>query len=84
MLRVSRACLDLFCAPPNSCPDRTGAYTVDGKLASAIDPNSDDALWAAKTGEDAASALVGAPQPAGDDRWVLTDLAGRVVVVPEG
>ena len=57
------------------------AYVVDGKAAAGIDPNRKDPLWAAKTGEDAGSTLVGAPQPAGDHRWVVTDLAGRVVLL---
>jgi hypothetical protein len=56
-------------------------YAVDGKAAAAIDPNAEEALWAARTADDAAGMLVGAPQPAGEDRWVLTDLAGRVVVI---
>jgi outer membrane protein assembly factor BamB len=58
-------------------------YAVAGKVAAAVGPDPDrkDALWAARTGEDATSALVGAPQPAGANRWVITDLAGRVVVL---
>jgi outer membrane protein assembly factor BamB len=56
-------------------------YAIDGKLVVAIDPTGPAKLWQAQTGEDAMSVLVGAPQPTGDDRWVLTDLAGRVVVI---
>lgn len=56
-------------------------YAVDGKTAVGIDPSAADALWKANTGEDAAAVLVGTPQPAGDDRWLLTDLAGRVVLI---
>ncbi|MBN9122669.1 MAG: hypothetical protein J0I06_26570, partial [Planctomycetes bacterium] len=55
-------------------------YAVDGKTAVALDPDARDALWT-RSVDDAAGALVGAPQPAGDDRWVLTDLTGRVVVL---
>ena len=57
------------------------AYVVDGRAAAAVNPDREDPLWAARTGEDAAGAIVGAPQPAGDNRWVVTDLAGRVVVL---
>ncbi len=57
------------------------AYTVDGRSAVAIDPDKKDALWAVRTGDDATGTLVGAPQPAGDNRWVITDLTGRVLVL---
>lgn len=56
-------------------------YAVDGKVAVGIDPNAADALWAKSTAEDASAVQVGTPQPAGDDRWLLTDLAGRVVLI---
>ena len=57
------------------------AYVVDGKAVAAINPDREDPLWATPTGEDVASAIVGAPQPAGDNRWVVSDLAGRVMVL---
>jgi len=56
-------------------------YAVDGKAVAAIDPDREDPLWAVPLGEDAANAAVGTPQPAGDNRWVVTDLAGRVLVL---
>jgi hypothetical protein len=56
-------------------------YTVDGKAAVAIDPERDVALWTAHTGDDITNTLVGAPQPAGENRWVITDLSGRVLVL---
>ncbi len=63
-------------------PARMGvAYVVDGKAAVAISPEREDALWAARTGDDVSGTLVGLPQPTGDNRWVLTDLAGRVVLL---
>lgn len=54
---------------------------VDGKAAAAISPDRDEALWAARTGEEASNVIVGAPQPAGANRWVITDLAGRVLLL---
>ncbi len=57
------------------------AYTIDGKAVAAVNPGADEPLWVARTGEDVGAALVGAPQPAGEDRWLLTDLAGRVVLI---
>jgi len=57
------------------------AFIVDGKVAAAINPESEDPVWATRTGEDASSVIVGTPQPAGANRWVITDLAGRVLLV---
>jgi hypothetical protein len=57
------------------------AYVVDGKTTAAIGPDHEDALWAKTTSEDASRAIVGTPQPAGANRWVVTDLAGRVMVI---
>ncbi len=56
------------------------AYVVDGKLVVGVDADAADALWVAKTGEDASAVLVGTPQSTGDG-WLLTDLAGRVLLV---
>jgi hypothetical protein len=68
-------------AQPAGAGRVVAAYTVDGKFAAAIDPDGEDPLWAIRTGTDPASILVGSPQPAGANRWILTDLAGRVVLV---
>lgn len=57
------------------------AYIVDGKVAAAVDPNREDPLWAVPTGQDTSAIIQGAPQAAGANRWVVTDLAGRVVVL---
>lgn len=57
------------------------AFVVDGKVAAAINPESEDPVWATRTGEDASSVIVGTPQPAGANRWVITDLAGRVLLI---
>jgi outer membrane protein assembly factor BamB len=63
-------------------PTRTVvAYVVDGKAVAAISPEREDALWAVKTGDGANAVIVGAPQPAGANRWVVTDLAGRVLLL---
>lgn len=71
-------------AAPAAQPGAAGlvvVYAVDGKVAVALDPGADAALWSARTADDAGGALVGAPQPGGENRWVLTDLAGRVAVI---
>jgi outer membrane protein assembly factor BamB len=70
-----------FAAQASSPGRTTAVYAVDGKSAAAVDPEKEDAIWSARTGEDATSTLVGAPQPAGANRWVITDLAGRVLVL---
>ncbi|MDY3562057.1 PQQ-binding-like beta-propeller repeat protein [Gemmata sp. JC673] len=57
------------------------AYVVDGKAVGAIDPDRDEPLWTVPLSEDASGTPVGDPQPAGANRWVVTDLAGRVRVL---
>jgi hypothetical protein len=65
-----------------AAPGRASAvYTIDGTFAAAIDPDGENPLWVTRTGADAAGALVGPPQPAGDNRWAVTDLAGRVLIL---
>ncbi len=56
-------------------------YVVDGKTVAAISPEREKPLWAMRTGEDANAVIVGAPQPAGANRWVVTDLDGRVLLL---
>jgi outer membrane protein assembly factor BamB len=56
------------------------AYTVDDKYVVSLDPNKEVSLWSAPIGEETEAILVGAPQPAGDGRWLATDLTGRVLV----
>jgi hypothetical protein len=70
-----------FTAQPAGPGSLGVAFVADGKAAAAVDPNREDPLWAVRTGEDAGATIVGAPQPAGANRWVVTDLAGRVVVL---
>jgi hypothetical protein len=62
---------------------RIVAYVADGKAAIGINPDREEPLWAARTakGDDVSSQIVGSAQPAGDNRWVITDLSGRVVLV---
>lgn len=57
------------------------AYVVDGKAAAVIDPDREEPLWAVPISEEAGITAVGAPQPAGANRWVVTDLAGRVLLL---
>jgi hypothetical protein len=62
-------------------PTRTVVvYVVDGKAVAAISPEREEPLWATRAGEDAGGTVVGAPQPAGANRWVVTDLDGRVLL----
>ncbi len=70
-----------FAAQPLDATRAAVAYTVDGKSAVAIDPNREEPLWAVRTSDDASVTVVGVPQPAGDNRWVVTDLAGRVLLI---
>jgi len=53
-------------------------FTVDQKRLVCINADQDDLRWAAGNWED--SRVVGLPQPVGADRWLLTDLAGRVAI----
>jgi hypothetical protein len=56
------------------------AYSVANRFLVCVDPDRDAPLWAVRTGEEAETAIVGAPQAAAGGRWVATDLAGRLVV----
>ncbi|HEY1190602.1 MAG TPA: PQQ-binding-like beta-propeller repeat protein, partial [Gemmata sp.] len=56
------------------------AYVVDGRAVGALDPDHEEPLWVAPTGDDASATVVGAPHPAGEGRWVATDLVGRVML----
>ncbi len=56
-------------------------HVIDGKWAVALNPDNEDVLWTAHTSDDANSAIMGAPQPAGENRWIVTDLAGRIVLI---
>jgi hypothetical protein len=55
-------------------------YSVANRFLVCVDPDRDAPRWAIRMGEEAESAIVGAPQAAAGGRWVATDLAGRVVV----
>ncbi|MBA4067242.1 MAG: hypothetical protein C0501_26750 [Isosphaera sp.] len=68
---------------PDAAGRRVVAYTVEG-AAVCLDPDRDAPKWVVKAGDEADAALVGAPQPAGGGRWLLTDLGGRVRVVDAG
>ena len=54
------------------------ALVIDGKTVVALDPNRKDALWPMPPSD---LAVVGAPQAVAGDRWVVTDLTGRVLVL---
>ena len=70
-----------FAAQPGEGGKTVVAYVVDGKSAVAVGPDREDPLWAARIGDDAGITVVGAPQPAGDNRGLVTDLDGRVVLI---
>lgn len=71
-------------SPFVSQTDATGrlivAYTVDDKFVVSLDPNKDTPLGYSRVGDDSAALLVGPPQPAGEGRWLATDLTGRVSI----
>lgn len=54
------------------------ALVSDGKTVVALDPNRKEALWPMPPSD---LAVVGAPQPTAGNRWVVTDLTGRVLVL---
>lgn len=54
------------------------ALVIDGKTVVALDPNRKDALWPMPPND---LAVVGAPQPLAGNRWIVTDLTGRVLVL---
>ncbi|HUR54327.1 MAG TPA: PQQ-binding-like beta-propeller repeat protein, partial [Gemmataceae bacterium] len=54
------------------------SYVVDHRSAVCFTPDKDVTLWVAKTGDDTASSLVGAPRPIADGRWLIADLSGKV------
>jgi hypothetical protein len=56
------------------------AYTVANRFLVCVEPDRDTPLWAVRAGEEAETAIVGAPQAAAGGRWIATDLAGRLVV----
>ncbi len=54
------------------------ALVLDGKAVVALDPNRKEALWPMPPSD---LAVVGAPQPVAGNRWIVTDLTGRVLVL---
>lgn len=58
-----------------------GADRAETRAVVGLDPDRDAVLWVARSSDDAGGVLVGSPQPAGDGRWLVTDLAGRVLVL---
>lgn len=71
-----------FAAQPTDATRLVVAYVVGGRAAVGISPDREDPLWAfPRTIEEATITIVGAPQPAGENRWVVTDLVGRVLLI---
>lgn len=58
------------------------AFVVDRKRVVVIDADQDLPLWVTPTADEpgGVGVLVGTPQPAGEGRWLLTELSGRVSV----
>lgn len=54
-------------------------YTVNRKRLVCIDVDRDDLRWVTEPGGET-SDVVGSAQPAGDGRWLSTDLTGRVTI----
>ncbi|HVL11525.1 MAG TPA: hypothetical protein VM529_03115, partial [Gemmata sp.] len=71
-------------SPPVTQPDAAGrpvvAVVIEDRIVLCIDPEKDAPLWVARTGEGPEAAIIGAPQPAGTGRWLLTNLGGEAVV----
>lgn len=57
----------------------TAAYVADGRVVG-LDPDADAPVWVTAA-VDGAPAVVGTPVPAGDGKWLVTDLGGRVRVL---
>jgi outer membrane protein assembly factor BamB len=57
------------------------AYTVNAKRVVCLDVDADQPRWATAAKDDAGSNVVGAPQPAGDGGWLVTELGGRVSIL---
>ena len=57
------------------------AYTVNEKRIVCLDVDADDPRWVAALKDEAASKIVGTPSSAGEGRWLVTDLGGRVAIL---
>ena len=55
-------------------------FSVDQKRLVCLNADQDDLRWATAP-RDELSRVVGLPQPVGEDRWLVTDLAGQVAIV---
>ncbi|MBX9585473.1 MAG: hypothetical protein K2X87_34635, partial [Gemmataceae bacterium] len=59
----------------------TAVYAADGRRVVCLDPDADAPVWVTAAADDAGAVVVGAPVPAGDGRWLVTELGGRVRVL---
>ena len=57
------------------------AYTVNEKTIVCLDVDADEPRWVAVLKDEAASKVVGTPASAGEGRWLVTDLGGRVAIL---
>jgi hypothetical protein len=73
-----------FAVQPNAAGRPVVAYTVEDRFAVCIDPDKPEPRWSVKVGDDVAARFVGPPSPAGNGRWLVSDLGGRVTVIDEG
>ncbi|HSQ54582.1 MAG TPA: hypothetical protein VLM40_02470, partial [Gemmata sp.] len=54
------------------------AFTIENRALVCIDPERDEPRWMVKAADDPAATFVGAPEPIGAGKWLVTDLGGRV------
>jgi hypothetical protein len=73
--------LSAFAVQTDAAGRQVAAYTVDGKQVVVLNLDADEPLRVTPAVDDAGTLLVGTPQAAGDGRWLLTDLSGRVAVL---
>jgi hypothetical protein len=68
-----------FTARTDAAGRQMVVFTVDQKRLVCLNANQDDLRWVTGNWDDV-SRVVGLPQPAGEDKWLVTDLAGRVSI----
>ena len=70
-----------FVVQIDSAGRQLAAYVVNGKKVVCLDVDADQPRWVATAKDDAGAIVVGTPHSAGDGRWLITELGGRVVIL---
>ena len=70
-----------FALQPDAGGKQVVAYVVNNKQVVCLDLNDDKPRWATPPNDDPTESVVGPPRPAGKDRWLLTELSGRVSIL---